>query len=79
MSQLGSSFSLSYQGLPIEYHPATGLVCLTDLWHAQCSPASERPLAWIRLEATQKLLKRLAQTKERKPVVVRTAVSRTEP
>ena len=61
MSQFGSSSSLSYQGLPIEYHPATGLVCLTDLWSAQCSPACKRPLAWVRLEATQKLLKQLAQ------------------
>jgi hypothetical protein len=61
MSHFGSSSSLSYQGLPIEYHPVTGLVCLTDLWRAQCSPASQRPLAWVRLEATQKLLKRLAR------------------
>ena len=61
MSQFGSSSSLSYQGLSIEYLPATGLVCLTDLWRAQCSPASQRPLAWVRLEATQKLLQRLTQ------------------
>lgn len=61
MYEFGSLSSLSYQGLPIEYHPTTGLVCLTDLWRAQCSPASQRPLAWVRLEATQKLLKQLAQ------------------
>jgi len=60
MSQFGSSSSLSYQGLTIEYNPATRLVSLTDLWRAQCRPASQRPLAWVRLEATQKLLKRIA-------------------
>ena len=56
-----SPVPLTYQGLLIEYHAATGLICLTDLWQAQCAPTSQRPLAWVRLEATQKLLNRLAQ------------------
>ena len=52
--------ALEYQGFPIEYHAATKLICLSDLWRAQCSLASKRPLAWIRLAATQKLLKRVS-------------------
>ncbi|MDF5732026.1 MAG: hypothetical protein PUP92_29495 [Rhizonema sp. PD38] len=68
MYQFSSSSSLSYHGLPIEYHPATGLVCLTDLWLAQYSPASQRPLTWVRLESTQKLLKRLAKQTSANPL-----------
>lgn len=52
--------TLIYQGLPIKRHQATGLISLTDLWQAQCAPTQQRPLAWVRLEATQKLLKHLA-------------------
>ncbi len=60
---MSQSSSLVYQGLPIEYHTATGLICLTDLWQAQCATTQQRPLAWVRLEATQKLLSQLlAQT-----------------
>jgi KilA-N domain len=59
--------ALEYQGFPIEYHTSTGLICLNDLWRAQCSSASKRPLAWVRLAATQKLLKRLSEQIEVKP------------
>ncbi|MFM2304382.1 MAG: hypothetical protein RLZZ135_1792 [Cyanobacteriota bacterium] len=61
MSHFSALSSLSYQGFSIDYHHATGLICLTDLWHAQSSPTSERPLAWVRMETTQVILKRLAQ------------------
>ncbi|NEQ66798.1 MAG: KilA-N domain-containing protein [Symploca sp. SIO2D2] len=56
-----TSSNFQYQGLSIRRQPGTGLVCLTDLWKAQCSPTKDRPLAWIRLELTQLLLKRLAE------------------
>jgi KilA-N domain len=52
--------ALEYQGFPIEYNAATRLICLNDLWRAQCSLASKRPLAWVRVAATQKLLKKVS-------------------
>jgi hypothetical protein len=68
MSHFSALSSLSYQGFPIDYHHATGLICLTDLWHAQSSPTSQRPLAWVRMETTQVILKRLAQQTNVEPL-----------
>ncbi|HHP7243709.1 MAG TPA: hypothetical protein ACFE0H_03380 [Elainellaceae cyanobacterium] len=64
-----SPSSLTYQGLFIDYQPSTGLVCLTDLWQAQCSPTKQRPLAWMRLGATQTILKQIADCAQVEPVL----------
>lgn len=52
---------LSYQGLPIGQQPETFLINLTDLWQASCGSSKQKPLVWLNLESTQKLLKDLAQ------------------
>ena len=70
MNNLRETGNLHYQGLIIHRQPETGLVCLTDMWQAQCSPAKNRPLAWVRLEATQELLKRLVKQTGAVPVWV---------
>ena len=63
-----SENNLYYQGLLIHRQADTGLACLTDLWKAQGSPAKNRPLAWMCLEATQELLKRLVEQTGADPI-----------
>lgn len=60
--------NLHYQSFIIHRQPDTGLVCLTDMWKAQCSPAKNRPLVWVRLDTTQTLLKRLVEQTGTVPV-----------
>ena len=59
---------LLYNDSYIEIEASIGVVCITDLWEAQDSPAKQRPLAWMRLAKTQKLLKRLAGQKGIEPI-----------
>lgn len=68
MTNLPKADNLHYQGLRIDRQPETGLVCLTDMWKAQCSPAKNRPLTWVCLESTQELLKRLVRKTGTVPV-----------
>lgn len=52
---------LVYKDSPIQRDPKTGLVCLTDMWRAQGSPANKEPTQWIRLPQTQALVQVLSQ------------------
>lgn len=68
MSNFSSSDNLVYRGAMIRRNPKTGLVCLTDMWKAQGGPANKEPLAWVRLDATQELLKLLSDQTGAAPV-----------
>lgn len=61
MANFHSPSNLYYRNTLIHCHSITGLISLTDLWKAEQGLASKRPLAWIRQEVIQKLLKRLSE------------------
>jgi hypothetical protein len=68
MSNSPRGTALVYEGSMIHRNAKNGLVCLTDMWKAEGSPANKEPLAWIRLEATQELLKHLCDQTGTVPV-----------
>ena len=68
MSNFQKGTALVYEGSMIHRNAKSGLVCLTDMWKAEGSPANKEPLAWIRLEATQELLKHICDQTGTVPV-----------
>lgn len=51
---------LLYRGQMIRVDASGGLICLTDLWEAEGHPAEKDPTLWVKLAATQSLLRQLS-------------------